>query len=1406
MASDVQTKILDIQVRYESAVNALGKYRKEIEDTRQAMKTLSEMHKSGQISTEEYHRSMAAADQQLRFSQQASNVLTRQIQTQNKANQEQVGSLNQLRAQLSEATRAYDAMSRSERESAAGEELKKKIVGITTELKEAEGETLRFYRNVGNYPEAVDGLGKVESKVKDLTKAFLAVAGITGFKSFTDQVKQAGTTFDDQMAKVQSITNATTVEFIMMRREAERLGSTTRYTATEAAEALENLTRNGLSAANATSVLAGTLQLAQANKIELAEAADIVTNQLNAFHLSVDQVNRVGDVMSAVCAKSATDIKLLADGLKNTAPLSYTLGISLEETNAALAILANNGIKGADAGTVMKQALTGLVATSPQGLQAMQKWNLSIDENTIKEEGLIATLKRLNDSGIMESNTKMQDLADIFGSRAAGSVMALLNSIEDLDAFMTDNLGVNGVNAADTVARMFEQSFSDYTVAADSLKSAWEGLLISIWHGDSKKIEGEILARAQAIDDAYEQEKAAIEARFGQSEEGLAKLEEAKTQYEQQKAELAADAEAMMAEASGGMAESLTGPLQMITDIVAYCRENLNELATMIAAVIGGISLTALIKMVKTSVTTMKSDIITNAETATKRVNDLQKQRGLQTQQMCRLETQYERASGAEKELIANKLTVQKKQLAETEKALAKAKTAEITAMENAAAVSTATGWKGAMQTAGIAVKGFITTAKTAFKGFIITAVISLCFELVMKLWDAFNSGEGVIGRIGGAIKSFIGGALNKLKEVIVDVINWFIEFYNDSILVRGVVATIGTVFKAVWAILKAGIASIGNSFKLLGDIISGVARALKGLFTLHWGDAVEGVKDLGRAVTNFYKNQKDVAVNTAKEIRDDVLDSFANMDTKLEKVTLNKPASGGDATVVGNGDSGNKNNNGGGTPEPTGNTGAGGGGSGSTNKPSTSSADPAKTEAELLRKAEDELLKITKQAVETRRKVLELSYDRQIEEYKKKLAEDATLTEKSRAAILSIIDSLEKQKAQAIAKFNEDELKVQIEHDSKLIELKLSAVEKGSAEELALKLKLIEDKEKLDLAAAEREYENETEKQEALEAIREKYRKERAQTEEDNKTILIERQREVLRNEIEQLTISETEKQLHRDSWRTMTDEEMEADRTRKLEAIGGYEAQKLQLEEESAQKSYEDLIERGQLSTQTDAEWIAEQNAAKQEWLNKQVAINDAYVKNEQAKQQAVCAVSNGLISLLNALGDENSAYAKMAKVITLAQIAIDTGRALSSGIASASALPFPANMAAIATTVATVLANVATAISTVKSAKFATGGKVTGPGSGTSDSIPAMLSNGEYVMTAKATRLYEPLLAAMNGIGAGVPIQVANSYATIDNAEMMTDGFKEAAKEIKPVVSVVEITETQARVEMIENLDNI
>lgn len=653
--------------------------------------------------------------------------------------------------------------------------------------------------------------------------------------------------------------------------------------------------------------------------------------------------------------------------------------------------------------------------------------------------------------------------------------------------------------------------------------------------------------------------------------------------------------------------------------------------------------------------------------------------------------------------------------------------------------------------------------------------------ELDNAIAGLFDLTGGTFESMMTQAKTFVNKGITAIIKGIVDVCNWFIELYNESILVRGIVASIGNTFKILWSVVK-------NVLGLIVDEIVGLGNMIKGAFTLNWDTFSAGWEKFRSASGKALKNIVNDTVASTKEAWD-------SLDKQLPKIEIPVEAKATVDTSVTTNNDGNGKKGGGGK--------SGGGSSASTN--SKSGNDSAKTEAELLRKAEDELLKITKEAAETRRKQLALSYDRQIADYKKKLAEDKTLTEQSKTAILSIIDSLGKQKEAAMAEFDTEELKKRVEHQSKLIELQLRAVEEGSNAELTLKMEQLQKQEELELAQAQRDYENEEERQIALAAIREKYNKEKDAAVDEYQTQIYEKQKVVLQNEIDQLDIAETEKQLRREGWRTMTDEEMEADQERKLQSIGGYEAERLRTERDAAEQEYQNLLERGQLSTQTEEEWIQEQNNAKQNWLDKQVAINEAYVKNEQAKAQAARAVSNSLISLLEAVGEEGSAAAKMAKVIALAQIAIDTGKALSAGIASASAVPFPGNLVAIATTVATVLANIATAISTVKSAKFAKGGKVNGPGDGTSDSIPAMLSNGEYVMTARATKMFEPVLAAMNSIGSGVPIQVANSYESVDNAEMLTDSFSQAAREIKPVVSVVEITEAIDRVDMIENLDN-
>ena len=229
---------------------------------------------------------------------------------------------------------------------------------------------------------------------------------------------------------------------------------------------------------------------------------------------------------------------------------------------------------------------------------------------------------------------------------------------------------------------------------------------------------------------------------------------------------------------------------------------------------------------------------------------------------------------------------------------------------------------------------------------------------------------------------------------------------------------------------------------------------------------------------------------------------------------------------------------------------------------------------------------------------------------------------------------------------------------------------------------------------------------------------------------------------------------------------------------------------------------------------ELAQQKHAQRTEENKKKQADNEKAIL--QAKKQTELDAYNSVKSGIDALAQHSKAFAIMSKAIALAEIAINTGKALSAGIAQAAAAgPFPANLIAIATTVGTVLANIASAIATVKSAKFAKGGRVDtrqyasggdvrGAGTGTSDSIHAMLSNGESVMTAAATSMYAPVLSAMNQSAGGNPITGGGSAQGEDMlARAVARGLMAMPN---PVVSVEEINTTARRVQVLENLASI
>ena len=199
---------------------------------------------------------------------------------------------------------------------------------------------------------------------------------------------------------------------------------------------------------------------------------------------------------------------------------------------------------------------------------------------------------------------------------------------------------------------------------------------------------------------------------------------------------------------------------------------------------------------------------------------------------------------------------------------------------------------------------------------------------------------------------------------------------------------------------------------------------------------------------------------------------------------------------------------------------------------------------------------------------------------------------------------------------------------------------------------------------------------------------------------------------------------------------------------------------------------------------------------------------LEKQQLAQDTALAfgdVAGSIAGMLQAFGEENKELARLSKVIALAQIAIETGVATAKGISAAMSVPFPANLAAIATTIATIISGMTSAISTVKGAKFASGGYVSGPGTATSDSIPAMLSNGESVINARSTAMFGPLLSGLNQAGGGIAFNPAQGGAR-EGFEYLAAAVASGMKHAKLSVAVDEVKRVEDRVGHINEVSTI
>ncbi|HWJ88510.1 MAG TPA: phage tail tape measure protein [Pelagibacterium sp.] len=293
-------------------------------------------------------------------------------------------------------------------------------------------------------------------------------APIVGFGALT--LRAAGN-FEAAMNQVSAVSGATGDEMQALSDQARQLGATTQYTAAQAGDAMGFLAMAGMEAIDILDAMPDTLQLAAAAQLDMARAADIVTNILAGYNMDVEQLGRATDVLVKSFTSANTDLSDLAEAMKYAGPVAQAAGVQFEETAAALSLMGNAGIQGSMAGTSLRGAISRILNPTSAMADAMREAGLSFTD----AQGRLLPL-----ADIIEELEPHADNAglfmQLFGQRAGPAMAALVTQGSDAVRELTGELE-NSVGTAAEVAAVQMQGFNG---AMRQLAAAFEALQLAI--------------------------------------------------------------------------------------------------------------------------------------------------------------------------------------------------------------------------------------------------------------------------------------------------------------------------------------------------------------------------------------------------------------------------------------------------------------------------------------------------------------------------------------------------------------------------------------------------------------------------------------------------------------------------------------------------------------------------------------------------------------------------------------------------------------------------------------------------------------------------------------------------------------------------------------------------------------
>ncbi len=283
--------------------------------------------------------------------------------------------------------------------------------------------------------------------------------------------------FESQMARVQALTGATGEQFTRLEQEAKRLGATTVFSASQAAEAMSSFALAGFSVDQILAAIGPTLDLAAAGQIEIGEAADITAKLMAGMGLSAEELGNAVDVLAKAMTTANTDLTMLGDAFKFVGPMAKSAGISLEEITAAIQLLSNAGVQGEMAGTTLRGMLLSLTSPSAEAARELQRLGVRVTDEAGNVRSLTAILTDLEGalSGV-GSGEKLRVLGTIFPARQAAGAAELVSQGADRLREATAALADASGTASRIAGTQLDTLKGDVTILLSSL----EGVAIAV--------------------------------------------------------------------------------------------------------------------------------------------------------------------------------------------------------------------------------------------------------------------------------------------------------------------------------------------------------------------------------------------------------------------------------------------------------------------------------------------------------------------------------------------------------------------------------------------------------------------------------------------------------------------------------------------------------------------------------------------------------------------------------------------------------------------------------------------------------------------------------------------------------------------------------------------------------------